>query len=183
MFAHRINDAESLQLLEPHHAREVFELVDRNRARLREWFIWVDAVREVEDTRQFIQKSLAEFASNGAFSAGIVLEGRIVGVIGPHAIDMRNRKCSLGYWLDGDAQGRGIMTRACRAVVTHLFENLQLERVVIYCAAENHRSRAVAQRLGFACEGVHRRAEWLYDHFVDLASYAALREEWLAAQK
>ena len=36
-------------------------------------------------------------------------------------------------------------------------------------------------RNGFTREGIQREAEWLYDHFVDLASYALLRSEWKPA--
>jgi len=43
---------------------------------------------------------------------------------------------------------------------------------------ENTRSRAIAERLGFRLEGVHRDAEWLYDHFVDLACYAMVARDW-----
>jgi ribosomal-protein-serine acetyltransferase len=69
------------------------------------------------------------------------------------------------------------MTAACRAVVRHAFAEMHLQRVVIRCAVENRRSRAIPERLGFKLEGVEREAEWLYDHFVDLAVYSLLERE------
>jgi ribosomal-protein-serine acetyltransferase len=67
------------------------------------------------------------------------------------------------------------MTPSCRAVVDHLFGTVDLHRLTIRCAAENQRSRAVAERLGFTLEGISRDAEWLYDHFVDHAVYGLLK--------
>jgi ribosomal-protein-serine acetyltransferase len=50
--------------------------------------------------------------------------------------------------------------------------------VSIYCGVENRRSRAVAERLGFQQEGIHRDAEWINDRFIDLVCYAMLAPDW-----
>ena len=70
------------------------------------------------------------------------------------------------------------MTKSCRALIEHAFRELRLNRVEIYCAVENSRSRRIPARLGFVEEGVHRQAEWVHDHFKDLVSYSMLAREW-----
>ena len=73
------------------------------------------------------------------------------------------------------------MTKACRAVVATAFEKYDLHRIEIRCATGNNKSCAIAKRLGFQYEGTLREAEWLYDHFVDLAVYSMLEQEWARA--
>lgn len=59
------------------------------------------------------------------------------------------------------------MTNACQAVIDYCFNELNLKRIEIRVATENHKSLAIPERLGFEKEGCLRSVEWLYDHFVD----------------
>jgi ribosomal-protein-serine acetyltransferase len=80
----------------------------------------------------------------------------------------------IGYWLAASYQGKGIMTKSCQMLIDYAFETLKLHRVVITCATENQRSRAIPLRLGFTHEGVARGAELLYGRFLDYDTYALL---------
>ena len=75
-------------------------------------------------------------------------------------------------------QGRGIVTKACRTLVTYAFEQYTLNKVEIHCATGNTRSRAIPEKLGFVQEGIIRQAEWLNDHYVDMVVYGMLASEW-----
>lgn len=178
VFRYKIGDNAELRLLEERHAEELTDLTDHNREHLRAWMPWLDSNRTVGDRRNFIRASLKQLAENGGFQAGIWHEGRLAGVIGYHGIDRGNRSTSLGYWLGAEFEGRGLATRACRALIDHAFGELGLNRVIVACATGNEKSRAIPERLGLQQEGVHRQAEWLYDHFVDHAIYAVLASEW-----
>jgi ribosomal-protein-serine acetyltransferase len=132
----------------------------------------------VADRRNFIRRSLKQFAENNGFQAGIWYDGRLAGVVGSHGIDWQNRSTTLGYWLGKGYQSKGLMTAACRALVNHALEELGLNRVGMACAIESEGSCAIPERLGFQQEGVQRQAEWPYDYFVDHAVYAVLAREW-----
>ena len=179
-FTQRVDGDPDLELgaWEDRHAGELFDAVEANRAYLRQWLPWLDDVKTVDSQRAFIRRSLEQAARNDGFEAGIWHRGRVVGGIGFDYVNWPNRKTELGYWLAESAQGQGIMTRCVRAMVEHAFAGWRLNRVVIFCATDNRRSRAVPERLGFTHEGTYRQAEWLYDHFVDLAAYAMLAGEW-----
>lgn len=167
-----------LQILEEWDAQGLYRLIDCNRAYLRQWLPWVDYETSVADSRRFVRRCLQHYLDNEGFTLGIHFHGQMVGVIGYHSIDWPSRKVEIGYWLSADAQGKGIMTRACRAVIRYAFGKLLLNRVTILCATGNLRSRAIPERLGFTQEGTLREAEWLYDHFVDLTIYSMLAREW-----
>lgn len=174
---YRVTDEIELHPLELAHAEARFQLVIANRKYLRQWMPWVDGVREIADAKAVIEQNIEQRRNDVAYQLGIWFRGQLCGAIGLHAINWPNRFVSLGYWLDAGHQGRGIMTACCRAVVDHAFDGLRLNRVIIRCAVENRRSRAIPERLGFTLEGILRDGEWLYDHYVDLASYAQLSRE------
>lgn len=178
MFSWEIDETISLELLESRYTEELFQLTDENRDFLGRWLPWVDAVHEPDDTAKFINESQQQWKDNLGFQAAILFEGRLAGVIGHHNIDWTNQKTSLGYWLGKSYQGQGIITKCCRSIVTHAFEELNLHRVEIHCAADNDRSRAVPERLGFREEATLRQAARLNEQFVDLVVYAALSDSW-----
>ena len=159
-------------------AEAVFQIIDKNRKHLKQWLPWLDDSKTVEDLRQYIQNDITEFKKKEGCDFGIWYEGQWIGGIGFSSFGTKNRKTSIGYWLSEDFQGKGIMTDSVRALVNYGFEQLNLNRIVIRCAVENTKSRAIPIRLGFKEEGVLRQSEWLYDHFVDLVVYGLLKDEW-----
>ncbi len=178
MFSHKVNGQIQLKLLEPRHTDELYRLSDDNRSYLREWLPWVDRTQSVEHSKEYIQFAMNQYASHSGFQAGIFYDDRLVGCIGLHQIDWTNNKASIGYWLAEAYQGKGIMSKACAAVISYLFDELRLNRVEIRAAVQNSKSRAIPERLKFVNEGVIRQAEWLYDHYVDHVVYSMLNEEW-----
>jgi ribosomal-protein-serine acetyltransferase len=171
-------DDVELDLLDEAQAEELFALVDANRAYLREWLPWLDRNTEVGHTREFIRATRKQYDDRNGFTSGIRLRGRLVGVVGLHGIDWVNRKTSMGYWVAQAHQGRGIVTRACRALLPYLFGELGLNRVEIGCAPGNTKSARIPERLGFVREGVLREQELLYDRYVDHVVYGLLASEW-----
>ena len=167
MFEHQVDDEIKLRLLEPGHADTLFALVDSNRHHLRHWLPWLDANSAVSDTLHFIQATRRQFLDDSGFVTGIWYCGELVGIIEHNRIDWENRISWPGYWLADELQGKGIMTKSCRALINHAFTELNLNRIDIRCAVGNIKSRAIPERLGFQQEGVIRHAEWLYDKFVD----------------
>jgi ribosomal-protein-serine acetyltransferase len=103
--------------------------------------------------------------------------------VGHHYLDRPNRSTQLGYWLGEEFQGRGIMTRAVRALIELTFNTWRLNRIEIRCATGNQPSCRLAERLGACLEGTARDAEWLYDRFVDHRVYSILAREWKELQK
>lgn len=182
MFAHRIDDSTELRLLQDHHAEELFALVDANRQHLRKWMPWFDSNTTSADSRAFIRSVLEQLSSNRGFSLGVFYQGRLAGMVGLHTLSLANRFVRLGYWLGEEFQGLGLVTKACQVLTDYAFNEMGLNKVEIDPAAENAKSRAIPERLGFRQEGTVRQVEWLYGHFVDHVIYGMLADEWPSAK-
>ncbi len=167
MFSYKIDEDIELRLLEHRHADQLFQLTDQSRESLREWLPWIDFTRTVADSKNFIGGTLQQFSRNDGFQAGIWYKGELAGVIGLHGINWSNKSTSIGYWLGSGFEGKGLMTKACQAVVDYCFNELELNRIEIRTATENKKSMAIPVRLGFQQEGHLKQAEWLYNKFVD----------------
>jgi ribosomal-protein-alanine N-acetyltransferase len=63
----------------------------------------------------------------------------------------------LGYRLDGESTGKGLMTEAVGEVLRQAFGTLGLHRVEANAMPRNAASRRVLARLGFVEEGLSRR--------------------------
>jgi RimJ/RimL family protein N-acetyltransferase len=80
---------------------------------------------------------------------------------GLHDIDWEGRQCDTGFWVRKSAQGRGIATEAANAMVRYAFGALGMRRVGLTHSAGNEASRRIAEKLGFAFEGIQRGANVL----------------------
>lgn len=92
-----INSQITLQKFEAHHASELFSLVDNNHQYLKKWLGWVDGVREVQNSLNFISQVNSEIEQNKFLTFGIFFSGRLVGVVGFNKIDWLEKQASIGY--------------------------------------------------------------------------------------
>jgi ribosomal-protein-serine acetyltransferase len=174
----RAGDGLELRPVTLSHAAALYAAIDRNRARLREWLPWIHAAYGFDDLTAFLNDRVLENAARTSFTTCIWAGDELCGSIALHLIDMRNRSTSIGYWLDAAYEGRGIMTRVCRAMITEAFRSYDLHRIEIRCASGNAKSGGIPARLGFTYEGTLREAEWLHDHWVDLRVFSMIETGW-----
>jgi len=171
-----VTDDCDLRSLEESDAEELYALVEANRSYLAEWLPWA-AGQTLGATVEFIRKTHRQLDDNDGLQGALVLDGRIVGAGGMIGIEWEARKTGIGYWLAEEHQGRGLVTRAVEAMTAYAFDELELNRVEIQVGTDNHRSRAIPERLGFQQEGVLRDYERVGDRYLDIVVYALLAEE------
>ncbi len=182
-FPIKIDASLELRVLHQEHASDLFDLVDANRPHLSQWLPFVESYHSVSAARDFIEKFHQQTANKEGFALGTWHNGSLAGVITYDYIEWDNRATLIGYWLGEKFQGKGLVTRACSALVNLAFKDLGLNRVEIDCASGNTKCRAVPERLGFKKEGVLRQRERVNDHFVDIVVYSMLAEDWAEAVK
>ena len=155
----------------------MYALTEANREYLKEWLPWLNHSKSEDDTKSFIKSTMQQFSDDLGFQVAILFNNKIVGITGFHPINKVNHYGSLGYWLSKDHQGCGLMTKANAKIIELGFKDLGLNKIIIPCAFDNKKSRAVAVRLGLKQDGVLRQHEWLYDRYVDIVIYSILKSE------
>ncbi|MES2016713.1 MAG: GNAT family protein [Pseudomonadota bacterium] len=162
----RLGDAEALA-----------SLVAANVRHLDTYMPKVATLNTREAAAAYLASALAIIAEGELFEWHIFSGQQLCGAVRINHIERDDRKASVGYYLGAQYQGRGLATMALRAMLEFAFERLDLNRIELRCASENLASQRVAQRLGFAWEGLLRQAELIdgvyHDHFV----HALLRED------
>lgn len=174
MFSYKVDEDTELRLFEERHAEQVFALLVENRERHPE----LGKNFSIADVQKKIRHDLALFAENKGLGVGIWYKDDLAGGVRYHEIDWSNRMTELGYWISEGFEGKGLVTKTCRVLIDYAFNELGLNRIVISCSAENQKSRAIPERLGFKQEGILRQSELLQDRFVDMLIYGLLVKEW-----
>ena len=86
----------------------------------------------------------------------------------------------LGYWIDEEHQGRGLMTEAVLATTAFAFSAAGLHRVQAAVMPRNAASLRVVQKAGYRREGLAERYLCIAGAWEDHVIYAMTAEEWSA---
>ena len=89
----------------------------------------------------------------GVFESGAA---RLLGTISLFDIDTQNSSAEIGYRVAPWARNQGVGTAALRSVAEWAFKTLRLTRLQLLHGLENPASCRVAEKGGFALEGVLR---------------------------
>lgn len=104
---------------------------------------------------------------------------QLIGTIGFHYYNSKDRRTDIGYDLMPQYWGKGIITEVAHKVVRWCFENLDLHRVQADCTDGNIGSEKVLLKLGFKVEGLWRENCFEHGRFVSLKQFGLLRREYL----
>jgi ribosomal-protein-serine acetyltransferase len=166
----------ALRRFDERDAEALHALVERNRDELAKWLSWAQQPT-ASATREYIERTLSAEAEGRRVQRAIVCRDALVGDVGLF-IELENATAAIGYWLDLDHRGRGVISAAVRELARHGFAQLALHRIEIRTDVLNAASRAVAERLGFQLDGVLRESYRVAaDHYSDDAVYSLLARE------
>jgi len=83
--------------------------------------------------------------------------------------------CMIGYRIDGDYEGKGLMREALNETVRFAFEEMGLHRIEAGILPHNTRSIALIERCGFKQEGLMRKAMEINGVWEDHVLYAVVK--------
>ena len=179
-----IRGTATLRPLEPWRAEEFAAHMDRAREHIRPWVGPSFVTDDVDGARATLQRYADATARDGHRIFGIWLDGlngatapTLVGGVMFVEFSAAAGTCEIGCWLEPAAEGRGLITAACRMLLGYAFDERGLHRAEWRCRADNARSSAVAERLGMTLEGVLREAWKVGDTFYDKQVWSILAGE------
>ncbi|GIG54237.1 GNAT family N-acetyltransferase [Demequina activiva] len=131
-------------------AEALATLIPRNLDHLGQYMEWTAfEPQTVDQRRAWIAEVAAKADAGEDFTLGIfLLAGTLVGGTGFHVRTEPDR-LAIGYWIDAEHEGRGLVTEAVTALTRVALELTGADLVDISHAPSNVRSAAIPQRLGF----------------------------------
>jgi RimJ/RimL family protein N-acetyltransferase len=189
VFTAQLTPDTELRPLEPWQAEEFAAHMDRAREHIRPWVGPSFVTTDVDGARATLQRYADATARDGNRIFGIWLKTSpvepvetsptwtLVGGVMFVEFSAAAGTCEIGCWLEPSAEGHGLITAACRMLLTYAFEERNLHRAEWRCRADNVRSSAVAERLGMTLEGVLREAWKVGDTFYDKQVWSVLTGE------
>ncbi|MCD4532579.1 GNAT family N-acetyltransferase [Nocardioides sp. cx-169] len=132
----------------------------------------------VSSFRSLVRRLKRQARQGMTYPFALEVDGRFAGQVTVNNIVRGSAQfASVGYWLDQEFAGRGVMPRAVAMVIDHCFTVAGLHRVEIAIRPENSNSLRVVEKLGlhevgFAPRFLHIDGDWR-DHRI----YAVTVEE------
>jgi [ribosomal protein S5]-alanine N-acetyltransferase len=115
-----------------------------------------------------------------AYGFGLLLtDGTLVGEVSLGSV-LRGpfQSCFMGYWVDVDHAGLGLVPEGVAVVMRFGFEDLGLHRIEAAIVPRNTKSRRVVEKLGLREEGTASRFLQIRGVWEDHVRYAMTSEEW-----
>lgn len=146
-----------IRLIESKDYLSFFNLIERNRQRLLNYFpLTVEQITDEKSAKRFINLKIDQ-ADHDELYCFLIFEkdGHVVGTVTAKNFDWKVPKCELAYYIDFNYEGQGYGTKALKFIVKYCFETLELEKVFLRIAADNIRSKHLALKNAFVLEGIH----------------------------
>ena len=95
-----------------------------------------------------------------------------------HHWDHSLKKAQLGYWLNKEYEGKGIIHKCLVRFADFLFHKAGLNKIEIHFIPSNTRSAKVAERIGCVVEGVIRQSHLHNGKLEDIIITGLLKADW-----
>jgi len=107
-----------------------------------------------------------------------------VGEIGVSAFSEKNKSVCIDYWLAPIVRGKALIDKFLTVVENVVFNNIDINKVVLRIDVDNTSSRKVAARNGYVLDGILRaECVWHDGLFHDVCEYSKLKSEWIKEKR
>ncbi|MFB9080901.1 GNAT family N-acetyltransferase [Flavobacterium procerum] len=133
-------------------------------------------VKNHEGALEHIKMINDKIEENICINWGIRLKGnpKLLGIIGFYRMQPENYRSEIGYMLNPDFHGKGIITEAVKKLIKFGFEELKLHSIEAVIDPENSASEKVLQKCGFVKEAHFKESDFWEGKFLDKVIYSLL---------
>lgn len=200
MFNLNVDGNLHLRNIHPNNAEALFDLIERNRARLRPWIDPYSLPETANAARLFTIHCLFNYygeltgpseldqyyaeletyfpPANRPIDLEVWFHDELVGSIMMSRLEDSSTALEFGYWISENYEGKGIITRCISALMDYAIDEMGIQRFVIGCAVNNQRSRAVPERLGYRLHMTQPNEEVVGKFIYDRVVYGIRSATW-----
>lgn len=128
-------------------AEEHFRLVMKNKRRLGEYLAWAKNYKSIDDSKGWIESAIDGISTNTKYEMLLMEDNKIIGCAGFNGIE--DGIGEIGYWIDENYEGKGIIREAVGQLIKMGFEKFELKIIRIQAQTKNTRSNKIPLSLGF----------------------------------
>ncbi len=168
----------SIRLLRMYDLSAYYQLIERNRKRLEDFFTGtVSKTQTLEKTETFL-KEITKKAEEKTYFPFVIVDtvtDLFVGFVDFKNIDWSVPKAEIGFYMDEKYAGKGYGSRALSLITEHGFDVLGFKKLFLRTHQSNSASRRIAEKCGFEMEGTLRRDyKTTAGELIDLLYYGKL---------
>ncbi|WFA03572.1 GNAT family N-acetyltransferase [Bacillus sp. HSf4] len=156
----------------------VHDAIRKSLPELKPWMPFARELPKAEETEINVRQAQAYFILRKDLRMHIFHKesGAFIGSTGLHRMNWEAKRFEIGYWCHSEFAGKGYMTEALKGLIDFAKNALGAKRLEIRCDSTNHRSRKMAERLGFQLEAVLHHDDLSNDlsEYRDTCIYAAV---------
>lgn len=122
--------------------------------------------------------SLADLTKYASYRWFVELESDVVGSVSLKNISHSMAYAEIEYGIAEEHHGKGVATAAVTLLVSRIFRETSLRKLMAFVHDKNQASRRVVEKLGFRQEGLLREHYVIGGRPVDEVLYALLKQDW-----
>ena len=136
----------------------------------------------LEESKRYLDKVLHNYDENlPDFQALFIKDtNEYIGEAGVLSYVKRTHRAVIGYNLLPEYWNKGYATEITKAIVKHLFEVVDIERIEALVMQGNDASRRVLEKSGFIVEGILRHFTKIYNDYYDVYYYGMIKSDYFS---
>ena len=133
----------------------IYQAIKNSYNEISPWLDWLTPHYSIKNAGDFVRFQVQNWNEDVEYTYTIRNRNNdFIGVIGLHVFDNNNDVASIGYWVDSRYTRKGFCSDAVQLLVQNAIPQLNLIRVEIIVALNNHASQRVAEKAGACFEAI-----------------------------